>query len=349
MSEALSLATEKPGVVLHELVSPYDDLALFDAIEEDREHLSRAGNDIAEKYPNPGAVRKAREENPEKKLRLGIWDNDRLVGMIGAKPSEDESATEIGYWLRASATGNGYATVAVKALTQYVRPRFPRVFAEVHIDNPASARVLERAGYTKTGETIRDWGPADIFEPASKTSIESQHEHKIRAARLSDIDNLHSTFSTWIRNRYTGEIIANEITELEEEIRASIESPNNRNYFVAEDIDGTAIGVMGMQSPPHSALLPFIRTENPMEIINAYVSSHARLSGAGQALAEYIEQIGAQAGHTELVVNSGPRYADTGWPFWTKLYGKPIGVAPGLYGLGGDAVVWRKSLNGVKK
>ncbi len=60
---------------------------------------------------------------------------------------------EIGYWLGEPFWGRGFATVAVKAVTEYAFATFDlqRVQATVFEWNPASARVLERAGYTFEG------------------------------------------------------------------------------------------------------------------------------------------------------------------------------------------------------
>jgi len=59
----------------------------------------------------------------------------------------------IGYWLGEPFWGRGFATVAVKAVTEYAFATFDlqRVQATVFEWNPASARVLERAGYTFEG------------------------------------------------------------------------------------------------------------------------------------------------------------------------------------------------------
>ena len=45
------------------------------------------------------------------------------------------------------------------------------------------------------------------------------------------------------------------------------------------------------------------------------------------------------------VVNSGPRYEKTGWPFWDRRLGRAVGKAVNLYGPGLDAPVWVKELD----
>ena len=58
---------------------------------------------------------------------------------------------EIGYWLGRAYWGRGIMTEAVSAVTGWLfdaHPDVVRVWAGVFAWNPASARVLEKAGYT---------------------------------------------------------------------------------------------------------------------------------------------------------------------------------------------------------
>ena len=57
---------------------------------------------------------------------------------------------EIGYWLGEPYWGRGIATRAVRALIDYAFAHFDlmRLYATVFEWNPASARVLEKAGFT---------------------------------------------------------------------------------------------------------------------------------------------------------------------------------------------------------
>jgi [ribosomal protein S5]-alanine N-acetyltransferase len=64
---------------------------------------------------------------------------------------------EIGYWLAAPYRGHGIMTQAVVALCTEMfaqRPQLVRIEAGVFSDNPASIRVLEKAGFDREG-TIR--------------------------------------------------------------------------------------------------------------------------------------------------------------------------------------------------
>jgi [ribosomal protein S5]-alanine N-acetyltransferase len=76
-----------------------------------------------------------------------------LAGGIGITPGALERAGSvmIGYWLGKRFWGRGIASDAVRTLTAHalvtLRPR--RLWANVIAANPASARVLEKAGYVR--------------------------------------------------------------------------------------------------------------------------------------------------------------------------------------------------------
>jgi RimJ/RimL family protein N-acetyltransferase len=73
----------------------------------------------------------------------------RLLGVCGIQDRGMPDARELGYWVRTSATGQGYATAAAQALTQAAL-RLPGVHrVEIRCDaaNVRSAAVAERCGY----------------------------------------------------------------------------------------------------------------------------------------------------------------------------------------------------------
>jgi ribosomal-protein-alanine N-acetyltransferase len=65
---------------------------------------------------------------------------------------------ELGYSLGRAYWGRGYATEAVLAMLDHARPQgLRRLEAYSFLDNPASARVLEKAGFTDLGVIIRNY------------------------------------------------------------------------------------------------------------------------------------------------------------------------------------------------
>ncbi len=105
-------------------------------------------------------------ENPQ--TNFAITANDAVVGGIGFDTPGDifRRSAEIGYWLGEEYWGRGIMTEAVRAVTDFAFTNFDicRVYAGVFANNPASVRVLEKAGYqfegrlrksiTKFGQTI---------------------------------------------------------------------------------------------------------------------------------------------------------------------------------------------------
>jgi|GEM_PF-94394 RimJ/RimL family protein N-acetyltransferase len=67
----------------------------------------------------------------------------------------DGKHPEIGYWLGEPHWGQGYAAEALKGLLEAVRalPDFATINARVLLSNPASIRVLEKAGFAVTERT----------------------------------------------------------------------------------------------------------------------------------------------------------------------------------------------------
>lgn len=90
------------------------------------------------------------------------------VGLM-LKHGNFRRGAEIGYWIGEPYWGRGIATEATIALTEWAFATFDlcRITAGVFSWNPASARVLEKAGYVreavhrksivKLGETIDEW------------------------------------------------------------------------------------------------------------------------------------------------------------------------------------------------
>jgi ribosomal-protein-alanine N-acetyltransferase len=80
---------------------------------------------------------------------------NEAVGGIGLERKSDveRCSAEIGYWLGEDIWRRGIATAAVGALTSYGIEvlSLSRIFATPFANNPASIRVLEKAGYVREG------------------------------------------------------------------------------------------------------------------------------------------------------------------------------------------------------
>lgn len=91
--------------------------------------------------------------------RFGIVVGGGVAGTVGLKLGDDieRRSAEIGYWLGEAYWGRGIVSAAVAAVTDYAFRELDllRVFAVPFARNPASARVLERAGYQLEGTMRR--------------------------------------------------------------------------------------------------------------------------------------------------------------------------------------------------
>jgi ribosomal-protein-alanine N-acetyltransferase len=88
-------------------------------------------------------------------VNFAITIDDQVIGGIGLEPRQDvyRKTAILGYWLSEELWGRGIMPEAVKLLTHYAFTQlgFIRLQASVYSKNPASMRVLEKAGYVKEG------------------------------------------------------------------------------------------------------------------------------------------------------------------------------------------------------
>ena len=94
-------------------------------------------------------------QDHESETTFAIASAEEAIGGIGFILQGDvyRKSAEIGYWLGEPFWGQGIATRAVRTLTEYAFENFDlnRLYAGVFEWNPASVRVLEKAGYTLEG------------------------------------------------------------------------------------------------------------------------------------------------------------------------------------------------------
>lgn len=145
----------------------------------DREAIVRHANNrkvwinLRDRFPHPYTPADARNwldivvgVSPETNFAIDV--DGEAVGGIGFTVQHDVAhrSAEIGYWLGEEFWGRGIATEALIAVTDHAFANYDlcRLYAHVFDWNPASVRVLEKAGYelegrlkksvTKNGQTI---------------------------------------------------------------------------------------------------------------------------------------------------------------------------------------------------
>lgn len=87
---------------------------------------------------------------------LTLTGNGSPVGMLDVRPGPH--GIELGYVLGRAYWNHGYMTEAVQAVAAWLldQPRIYRVWAVCDVDNRASARVLQKAGFRQEG-VLRRW------------------------------------------------------------------------------------------------------------------------------------------------------------------------------------------------
>jgi RimJ/RimL family protein N-acetyltransferase len=86
--------------------------------------------------------------------------NEGLIGEAAAA-RDGKNGVEIGYWLGKPFWGQGYGEEAAKAVTGFAQSLRPhKVRAVCAVDNRASRRVLEKAGFAPTGERLQRYSLA---------------------------------------------------------------------------------------------------------------------------------------------------------------------------------------------
>jgi len=149
-----------------EIVLPIGNYVVRSFCHEDIDALVRYANNrnvwlnLRDLFPHPyerhhaeAWLRELNQMNPV--TAFAIATEEELIGGIGLHPQPDimRRSVELGYWLAEPYWGKGIATAAVRAMTEWGFSNLPvnRIFAYVFGWNPASARVLEKSGFTLEG------------------------------------------------------------------------------------------------------------------------------------------------------------------------------------------------------
>ena len=139
---------------------------LRDWREEDAPAVARYADNrkvwlcLRDRFPHPYRlehaqefIRRARAAAPP--TLFAITTPTEAIGSIGLSLGQDvhRYTAELGYWLAEPYWGRGIVTRAVQAMVEYAFGRLglQRIHAEPFAGNPASARVLEKAGFLLEG------------------------------------------------------------------------------------------------------------------------------------------------------------------------------------------------------
>jgi len=142
-----------------------DDLSLLSIKKVDPSELCQLANNkkiwlnMRDIFPHPYTMKDAEfflNMDTRKNMRWAIHSNGLFVGLMGLHENKDvyRHSLEIGYWIGEPFWGKGFATKALKMVTDYAftLPEIKRIYAGVFSTNPASARVLEKVGFVEEGK-----------------------------------------------------------------------------------------------------------------------------------------------------------------------------------------------------
>lgn len=124
----------------------------------------RVWRNLKDRFPHPYTtldadrwIGQTSQATPQTHFAIAI--GGEAVGGVGLDLQTDVfcRSAEIGIWLGEAYWGRGIATEAVRAMTEFAFTTFEvcRVYAGVFEWNPASVRVLEKAGYSLEGRLRR--------------------------------------------------------------------------------------------------------------------------------------------------------------------------------------------------
>jgi RimJ/RimL family protein N-acetyltransferase len=104
-----------------------------------------------------GFIASRGQADPEQDLPLLIEHRQfGPIGMTGFHRTPGVRLVELGYWLGHTFRGRGFATEAAIAAVRWAHEEWGKraVLSSHFPDNPASARVLAKAGFLYTGEVV---------------------------------------------------------------------------------------------------------------------------------------------------------------------------------------------------
>lgn len=178
----------------------------------------------------------------------------------------------------------------------------------------------------------------------SEQSTEKPFGTTVRPATAEDAEAIGVILRDWVRDPADGQVIEPEVAEILQTLSDSLEGKNQDKFLVATNLEDQVVG-MARISPASSEILEFAQTEHPVELFNLYVAAgQNRGKGVGSVLFDAVKGEARAQGKTEVLLNSGPRYKESGWGFYEKTIGPAAGVLKDYYGPGYDAMVWRQEV-----
>lgn len=144
-STPINISTVQEGVRVKSLTA--EDLPRFEEfVERNTDHLVKGGL-----IPDALVEMTQRDvaDSTTDIKRMGIFKDNDLVGYISVNPYDKEDGVEVAYAVDKDQVRKGISLAALKAVTVYENELGNDVYAEVERHNPASMKLLDKAGYDR--------------------------------------------------------------------------------------------------------------------------------------------------------------------------------------------------------
>lgn len=177
-----------------------DAARMFAAIEESREELEKFVIGPTRLHSVPDVERMIERAKELRKQRqgyfLGIFaaQDKQFVGYVNIHAvNERNRSGEVGYWVRTSQAGRGFATAATALVLGFGFSglKLHRIVLRAAEDNPASWRVADKLGFVFDGvQRHEQLMPRGWIDLRCYSMLENEYRHlKKKIARLADGKN----------------------------------------------------------------------------------------------------------------------------------------------------------------
>lgn len=144
----------------------FGDYQIRDWEEWDAPSLAKYANNrkiwlnLRDAFPHPYTLSDAKEfiskvKTQDPRTYFAIASQTEAIGSIGLGLGKDvhRFTAEMGYWLAEPFWNMGIISAGIKIFSDFALEKFNlnRIYAEPYSSNPASARVLEKAGFIREG------------------------------------------------------------------------------------------------------------------------------------------------------------------------------------------------------
>jgi RimJ/RimL family protein N-acetyltransferase len=185
---------------------PTDAAALGEAVEESLDDLKRwmywaheEPKILTERVDLLRGLRGKFDRREE--FLYGIFSptEDAVLGRVGLHTRVGDDAFEIGYWIRSSATGQGFATEATAAVTRAAFTHSAAERVEIHVDpeNTTSTRIPRNLGFAEEARLRRRLTPLVPGGPRSDALIFTLFAEEFSRSTAADVSITAFDAANW--------------------------------------------------------------------------------------------------------------------------------------------------------